>query len=199
MGGISFNLVVLRTMDMERAVAFYTQLGLRFVEQRHGSGQEHFSAEISGGVFELYPWASDGPSTVGARIGFQVPSVDSALAALSEFPGAVLSPARNSEWGRRAVVVDPDGHRVELSQGALTVDAQDYSVILGGIGQTVIYEDAMGPMIFAFSDGSQAGKSICLRHYDSDTPRSSQYNVAFERSRQYLESLGYVVEVSEGE
>jgi predicted enzyme related to lactoylglutathione lyase len=199
MSGISLNLVVLRAMDMERSVAFYTQLGLRFVEQRHGSGQEHFSAEISGGVFELYPWGSDGPSTTGTRIGFRVPSVDATLAALSEFPGAILSPARNSEWGRRAVVADPDGHRVELLQGAQTVPAQDYTVILGAIGQTVIYEDAMGPMIFAFSDGSKDGKSVCLQHYDPETSRSPQYNVAFERSRQYLESLGYVVEVSEGE
>ena len=35
---------------------------------------------------------------------------------LEDWPGAVLSPPKDSEWGRRAVVTDPDGHRVELLQ-----------------------------------------------------------------------------------
>jgi hypothetical protein len=43
-------------------------------------------------------------------------SLDSAIAALTAYPGAVVSPAKDSEWGRRAVVADPDGHRVELLQ-----------------------------------------------------------------------------------
>ncbi len=79
-------------------------------------GPEHFAAELpDGAVFELYP-VSDGPSTLGARIGFRVPSVDEAIAALGDFPGAVVSAPRDSEWGRRAVVADPDGHRVEIVQ-----------------------------------------------------------------------------------
>jgi predicted enzyme related to lactoylglutathione lyase len=101
---------------MERAAAFYTRLGLRFSRHRHGNGPEHFAAELPGGVFELYPLSPDGQSTLGARIGFRVPSVDAALAALADCPGAVVTPARDSEWGRRAVVADPDGHRVELTQ-----------------------------------------------------------------------------------
>ncbi len=117
MSNIALNLVVLRSPDIARAAAFYSRLGFRFARHRHGSGPEHFAAELpGGGVFELYPLASDGPSTLGTRIGFRVPSVDAALAALSDYPAAVVSPARDSEWGRRAVVTDPDGHRVELVQ-----------------------------------------------------------------------------------
>jgi predicted enzyme related to lactoylglutathione lyase len=113
---IILNLVVLRSADIRRSAAFYTCLGLHFVQHRHGNGLEHFSAELPGTVFELYPISSDGQSTLGTRIGFRVPSVDAALAALSDYPGAVLTPARDSEWGRRAIIADPDGHRVELSQ-----------------------------------------------------------------------------------
>lgn len=116
MSNITLNLVVLRSADVARAAAFYTRLGLQFSKHRHGSGPEHFTAELPGGVFELYPLSSDGQSTLGTRIGFRVPSVDAALAALSGYPGAVVTPARDSEWGRRAVVADPDGHRVELLQ-----------------------------------------------------------------------------------
>jgi predicted enzyme related to lactoylglutathione lyase len=116
MSNITLNLVVLRSTDVARAAAFYTRLGLQFSQHRHGNGPEHFAVELPGGVFELYPLSSDGQSTAGTRIGFRVPSVDAALASLSDYPGAIVSPAKDSEWGRRAVVADPDGHRVELVQ-----------------------------------------------------------------------------------
>ena len=38
------------------------------------------------------------------------------LKAFSPTPDAVIQPAADSEWGRRAVIVDPDGHRIELLQ-----------------------------------------------------------------------------------
>jgi predicted enzyme related to lactoylglutathione lyase len=118
MSNISINLVVLRSADLARAAAFYTLLGLQFTLHRHGAGPEHYSAELPGGVvFELYPLSKDGASTSGTRIGFRVRSVDAAIEALTEYPEVVLTPAKDSEWGRRAVVADPDGHRVELLQG----------------------------------------------------------------------------------
>ena len=116
LSNISLNLVVLRSSDLERASAFYTRLGLQFTRHRHGNGPEHFAAELPGTVFELYPLSPEGPSTTGTRIGFRVPSVDAAVAALSDTPHAIVTPARDSEWGRRAVLADPDGHRVELLQ-----------------------------------------------------------------------------------
>jgi lactoylglutathione lyase len=116
MNEVSLNLVVLRSPDIQRAAAFYTRLGLKFSRHRHGSGPEHFAAELPGGVFELYPLLPDSPSTFGTRIGFCIPSIDAALAAIGDYPNAVLIPAKASEWGRRAVVSDPDGHRVELLQ-----------------------------------------------------------------------------------
>ena len=114
MNNIALNLVVLRSPDIARAAAFYKQLGLQFSLHRHGSGPEHFVAELPGGVFELYPLSPTGPSTLGTRIGFKVPSVDATILALCDYPDAVVTPAKDSEWGRRAVVADPDGHRIEL-------------------------------------------------------------------------------------
>src|SRR6185436_13936218 len=98
MSNITLNLVVLRSPDVARAAAFYTRLGLQFSQHRHGSGPEHFAAELPGGVFELYPLAADGASTLGTRIGFRVPSVDQAVAALSEYP-APLSAHRETPSG----------------------------------------------------------------------------------------------------
>ena len=116
MNHIALNLVVLRSPAMARAAAFYSRLGLQFAQHQHGSGPEHFAAELGSGVFELYPLSPDGPSTLGTRIGFSVPSLDATVAALSDYPGAIISPPKDSEWGRRAVIADPDGHRIELLQ-----------------------------------------------------------------------------------
>jgi catechol 2,3-dioxygenase-like lactoylglutathione lyase family enzyme len=116
MSDIALNLFVLRTPNLVRAVDFYTRLGLEFVQHRHGKGPEHYSSELDGTVFELYPQAADAPSTLGTRIGFRVSSIESILEALHDYPGAVVSPLRKSEWGLRAVLADPDGHRIELLQ-----------------------------------------------------------------------------------
>ncbi len=113
----SLQLVVLRTSDLERAAEFYHCLGLQLVRHKHGNGPEHFAAETSAGVFELYPLSKVGSSTQGARIGFQVPSVDAAIArVIGHSPTAVITAPHDSEWGRRAVIADPDGHRVELTE-----------------------------------------------------------------------------------
>jgi predicted enzyme related to lactoylglutathione lyase len=114
MSTIALSLVVLRSADIVRAAAFYEKLGLKFSQHRHSNGPEHLSAELPGAVFEIYPATPNGPSTHGTRIGFRVQPVDAALSALADYPEAIHAPAKNSEWGRRAVVCDPDGHRVEL-------------------------------------------------------------------------------------
>jgi predicted enzyme related to lactoylglutathione lyase len=115
----ALNLVVLRSSDIDRSMAFYSKLGLHFTKHRHGTGPEHYSAELPGAVFELYPQSGGGPPSLGTRIGFAVPSVDEAIKALVDYPAAVVSPAKDFEWGRRAIVMDPDGHRIELLQNQL--------------------------------------------------------------------------------
>lgn len=113
------NLVVLRVADIERSAAFYQLLGLTFTRHTHGSGPEHFASESAGFVFELYPASPSQPVTKSTRIGFAVAAVNELATKLSSFTGAklVTSP-HDCEWGRRAVVADPDGHRIELTQSA---------------------------------------------------------------------------------
>jgi catechol 2,3-dioxygenase-like lactoylglutathione lyase family enzyme len=116
MNPVELNLVVLRSSDIARSAEFYTRLGLVFAHHQHGNGPEHFAAELGDSVFELYPLASDGPSTLETRVGFRVQSLDAAIEAIGGYPGAVISPPKDSKWGRRAVISDLDGHRVELLQ-----------------------------------------------------------------------------------
>lgn len=111
---LRLNLVVIRSPDIERAAEFYRTMGIRFVRHSHGSGPEHYSADVDGLVFELYPLLSKSLPTVGTRIGFQVNSVDSLVPMLVEMGAKLVNPPCDAEWGRRAVVKDLDGHLVEL-------------------------------------------------------------------------------------
>src|SRR5687767_2205434 len=111
---MSLNLIVIRSPDIDRACRFYSTLGLAFTKHAHGTGPEHYACELHGLVFEIYPRKSDADSTTATCLGFRVPSVDAAVASLQRLGAKVISPPKESPWGRRAVVEDPDGHRVEL-------------------------------------------------------------------------------------
>jgi predicted enzyme related to lactoylglutathione lyase len=109
------NLLVLRVADIDRAAAFYRLLGFEFSKHAHGTGPQHYASEAEGFVFELYPATAGQGVSSSTRIGFEVSDVDDAAGKLSSFPGARLVTApEDSEWGRRAVIAAPDGHRVEL-------------------------------------------------------------------------------------
>ena len=107
------NLTVLRSTDIDRASEFYSEMGLLFTKHRHGTGPEHYASVIDGFVFEIYPLGKH-PPTIGTRIGFSVDDVDSIVSMLLDVGAELLSEPANSEWGRRAVVKDLDGHVVEL-------------------------------------------------------------------------------------
>jgi catechol 2,3-dioxygenase-like lactoylglutathione lyase family enzyme len=108
------NLVVLRSPDIDRAANFYRQLGLLFTRHAHGSGPEHYTSEVCGTVFEIYPMTEKTQPTISTRIGFSVDSVDQLVPLVEKIGARVLVAPCDSEWGRRAVVKDLDGHTVEL-------------------------------------------------------------------------------------
>ncbi|MFO0810792.1 MAG: VOC family protein [Gemmataceae bacterium] len=113
--GVRLSLVVVRAANLEKSRVFYESLGLRLSRERHGTGPAHLAAEVDGCVFEVYP-RGDGPSSAGVRLGFRVESVAAAVAATQGVGAEVAAPPADGPWGVRAVVVDPDGHRVEITQ-----------------------------------------------------------------------------------
>ncbi len=74
----------------------------------------HYASETAGFVFEIYPIRNDNTGTTSTRIGFRVDDVDSVVASLIDIQATIASAPTDSEWGRRAVVKDFDGHTVEL-------------------------------------------------------------------------------------
>ena len=116
MAELAINLVVIRSADLERSLLFYRALGLSFGKEQHGRGPEHYASEIGSTVFELYPREGESPSSAALRLGFRVRSLDDCLAALTRQGVEVVTAPRNTPWGRRVVVKDPDGHCVEISE-----------------------------------------------------------------------------------
>lgn len=108
------NLLVLRSPNMAHAVKFYEALGLHFELHAHGKGPEHHASSQGGFTLEIYPLVAGQAPTTSTRIGFQVASVDALLPGLVTLGATIVSPAADSQWGRRAVVKDLDGHLVEL-------------------------------------------------------------------------------------
>ena len=117
MTSIKLNLVVIRAVDLERSVNFYQLFGLTFLKHRHGNGLEHFSSIIGGVTFEIYPQTPKAGTTAGTRLGFQVMDLDELMNRLSQEDIQIIMQPIDSEWGRRGIVADPDGHRIELTQG----------------------------------------------------------------------------------
>jgi len=114
---VSLNLVVVYANDVAAAMQFYGCLGLKFQPEQHGNGPRHFAATVGGAVLEIYP-SRNGREHGTVRLGFHVLSVEQIVNELRTRGNKILSEPRESPWGRRAVVEDPDGNRVELTQPA---------------------------------------------------------------------------------
>ena len=113
---LAVNLLVLRCKDIEVTRLFYEQLGLAFVEEKHGTGPQHYAWENSGFVLELYPTA-EGQAPDNVRIGFSTPSLADLAGDLrhNSDVNIVKQPYTTAE---RIVMLlqDPDGRKVEVSQ-----------------------------------------------------------------------------------
>ena len=104
----SLSLVVLRCRDLEASRAFYELLELSFVEEKHGAGPKHYSCQLGGTVLELYPLTTEG--TPGLRLGIEVTADRHRL--VSQLGARGYDVKRLSD--DRVLVVDPDGHKVEV-------------------------------------------------------------------------------------
>lgn len=120
MNDVALSFFVIRTSNLNACLDFYRALGLVFVEEKHGAGPLHYSCPSNGVVFELYPVTnqstSHGKHSSELRLGFNVASLDDVLPRLREIQIQIIKPPSNTQWGRRAIVLDPDGRKVEIKE-----------------------------------------------------------------------------------
>jgi predicted enzyme related to lactoylglutathione lyase len=113
------DLLVIRARDPEALARFYALLGLEFKEEQHGTGPKHLACDLGGPVLEIYPLRSEQQRTTATRLGFRVSALPRVLDAISALGTArVLRDAEATEWGQRAVVIDPEGHTLDLVEVA---------------------------------------------------------------------------------
>ena len=99
---------------------FYQSFGLTFDYHRHGKGVMHYSCEMNNGiVFEIYPLLkSQTIPDISTRLGFKVQSLDVIIQKLESLNIKIVQSPKMTKWGKRAVVKDLDGRKVELIETA---------------------------------------------------------------------------------
>src|SRR5690349_5703174 len=117
MADVSLTLLVLKTRQVEQLRRFYQTFGIALVEEQHGKGPVHFAGRAGAVVIEVYPLPEDGsPVDSSTRLGFAVKNVAEVIRALEGTGTKVVTPPKETPWGFQAVVKDPDGRSVELTQ-----------------------------------------------------------------------------------
>jgi len=111
----NLSLLVLKTHDVGRLTQFYRQLGIDFEVEQHGKGPVHFAARLGELVLEIYPLGEQQTVDTTTRVGFAVPQLRDLCARLNSAGVSIVTPPKDSPWGWRAVVRDPDGRAVELN------------------------------------------------------------------------------------
>jgi predicted enzyme related to lactoylglutathione lyase len=110
------SLIVIRAENPQNLARFYEILGLSFLAEKHGDGPIHYAADLNGVVFEIYPRSAKSGDTSDMRLGFGVDDVDAVWQQALIAGAKGLTPPEPSPWGYRAVLKDPEGHVVELSE-----------------------------------------------------------------------------------
>ena len=117
MADVSLTLLVLKTRQVEQVRVFYQALGIELFEEQHGKGPVHFAGRVGDVVIEVYPLPGDGaPVDSSTRLGFAVENLAEVVQALQGIGTKIVTAHQETAWGFQAVVRDPDGRAVELTQ-----------------------------------------------------------------------------------
>jgi len=118
MASVRLMLLVLKTRQVEQLRLFFQSLGVELAEEQHGKGPIHFAGRAGEVVIEVYPLPDDGtPVDSSTRLGFTVENLAEVVRALEGIGTKIVTLPKGTSWGLQAVVNDPDGRSVELTQG----------------------------------------------------------------------------------
>jgi len=107
-------LLVIRVRDLGENLNFYSQLGISFQKEKHGKGPVHYSAELSGMVFELYP-CRENESVSNIRFGIKIKKADSLATEIKKWVENETDMAYSDYDGNEVfVVTDPDKRKIEV-------------------------------------------------------------------------------------
>lgn len=114
---MKFNLLVIRTKQLELLKKQYELLGFQFSYHQHGKGPYHYASEEKDFVFEIYPLKkSISESNNLIRLGIEVEDLKAKIHTLKQSDWKILSEAKEMEWGNVALVQDLDRRKIELKE-----------------------------------------------------------------------------------
>lgn len=114
---VSLTLLVLKTRQIEQLRRFYQALGIELAEEQHGRGPVHFAGRAGGVVIEVYPLQNeDTPVDASTRLGFTVDTLAEVVVRLQAIGAQIVALPKETAFGLQAVVKDPDGRSVEITQ-----------------------------------------------------------------------------------
>lgn len=108
--------LVIKSDNIESLMLFYSSFEIEFVYHQHKNGPFHYSTDLGGVVFEIYPRKSTSHSSSSLRLGFKVKSISNCLAKLKANGFAVNAKTSINEWGKSAVFNDPEGNSIDLTE-----------------------------------------------------------------------------------
>lgn len=97
---------------------FYRLIGFQFQATKVDKGSEVYRAVHDGVEFSLYSISNAQKAQIPSlQLGFQITDLEKTVAQLKKIPGAmcILDPTDMPD-GKKAIILDPDGHSIELSQ-----------------------------------------------------------------------------------
>ncbi len=115
---MKLNLVVIYSQQPEALRDFYAALLRRpFVEEKHDEGPVHYSSSLDDIVFEIFSLkkTSQEERHQEPALGFEVPDLETAVAPEEVQPFVYREPHQR-EYGRVALLIDPDGRRIILTE-----------------------------------------------------------------------------------
>ena len=111
--------IVLKSRNIDRLRSFYELLGVKFVEEKHGKGPLHFAGILPSNILlELYPTEDHIDTTT--RLSFSIVGIEEVIT-LAKVVGELVHPIKDTTYGRKGVLKDPDGRTVELIEKVLSV------------------------------------------------------------------------------
>jgi len=113
----TLSLIVIKTNQLTALAAFYTKLGITFHYHRHGNGPYHYASIEMHPVLEIYPLPKgiSTPDTT-TRLEFKVKQLDELIKAQQNDGTVIVSLPAKTEWGYTAIVQDPDGRKIALTE-----------------------------------------------------------------------------------
>ncbi|NUN06391.1 MAG: VOC family protein [Bdellovibrio sp.] len=110
--------ITISTPHLQDMLSFYRIIGFQFTASKVDKGSEMHRATHNAVEFSLYAAANCAKAQVPSlQLGFKISELEKTVEQLTQVPGAmcILDPTDMPD-GKKAIVLDPDGHSIELCQ-----------------------------------------------------------------------------------